>query len=107
MASRRASLSGPDWRDVTGNLIAFEAINNVKIVLRLETGDRNGYADLLVAAVAEGRTEVDGVLPVLASANVKCSDMKSMSLEAVVIRLLYQLDSNLADGEFAKTVDGA
>jgi hypothetical protein len=107
LASSRISSSSADWRDIVGNLVAFEAINNVRLRVRLETGDLNGYADLLVDVTAEERSPENGEAKVLASVQLKCSDMRSKNLEAVVIRALYALDARLAGGAFDVTINGA
>ena len=101
--SKGASL-GSDWRDVAAVLIAFEAINNCHLEIRLMAGDRKGLADLKMVLSATERTAVDGVAPLLGSVSATCWAMNLRNLEAAVIQLLYQLDSQLASGEFARVL---
>jgi hypothetical protein len=96
LASSRISSNAPDWQDVAANLIAFEAMNNVRLEMRVSTADDHGLADLLVTVAAHERTVEIGDQPSLGSVSVKCSGTRLKSLEACTIHALYLLDSKLA-----------
>jgi len=104
LAASRISSNSPDWEDVAVNLIAFEAMNNVRLEMRVSTADHHGLADLAVTVIAHDRTAEIGVVPPLASASVTCSGSRLKSLEAVAIHALYKLDSQLALNELDGTV---
>lgn len=99
LASKNTSSRTADWRDVTGNLVAFEAINGVFLEIRMMTADYHGRADLSVVVVAHDRKEPVGDLPPLASVRVTCSGIRLKSLEGALIHALYLLDSRLAERE--------
>jgi len=105
LALRHGSLSGGDWTDVAANLIAFEAINNVRLEIRMATGDHKGAADLLLTALAFPRVTEQPAVPPLGSASATCSGTNRKSLEGALIQLLYQLDAKLASGVFAEILD--
>lgn len=96
LAVSRATSNGADWRDVVGNLVAFEAINGVRLEIRMSTADYHGRADLSVEVLAHERDATIGDQPSLASASVKCSGMRLKTLEGALIHALYLLDSQLA-----------
>jgi len=96
LASSRATSAGADWRDVAGNLVAFEAINGVRLEIRVSTGDHHGRADLVVAVLAHERKAEIGDQPPLASVSVTCSGTRLRSLEGALIHALYQLDAQIA-----------
>jgi hypothetical protein len=99
LASKRPYSAGVDWKDVAGNLVAFEAINGVRLEIRISTGDYKGRADLLVTAIAHETKHEIGEAPPLASVSATCSGSRLRSLEALVIHILYTLDGRLADNE--------
>lgn len=99
MASSRSTSNGADWKDVAGNLIAFEAINNVRLEIRVASADYHGRADLAVAVMAHERNAVIGDQPSLASVNVTCSGTRLKSLEGALIHALYLLDAQLGSRE--------
>lgn len=104
MASSRGSSNGADWKDVVGNLVAFEAINFVRLEIRMSTADDHGRADLAVTVLAHAADVPIGDQAPLASVSVKCSATNLRTLEGALIHALYALDSQLAHGEFAETI---
>ena len=84
---------------MAGNIVAFEAMNDVKLEIRVSTADAHGKADLEVAVLAHSRKTPIGVAPSLASASVTCSGTRLKSLEGVLIHALYLLDAQLASLE--------
>jgi hypothetical protein len=99
LASSRDSSSGADWKDVAGNIVAFEAINDVQLEIRVGSTTHRGKADLQVAVIAHSREISIGEAPSLASASVTCSGTRLKSLEGVLIHALYLLDAQLASLE--------
>lgn len=85
--------------DVLANIVAFEAMNNVRIEIRMSAGDRHGRADMLITMTAHDRNAPIGDRPSLGSASMSYLGLRLASLEAALIRGLYQLDSMLADNE--------
>jgi len=106
LASNRDFSGGIGWKDVAGNLVAFEAINGCRLEIRISTTDYHGRADLQVAAIAHDRKAEIGDLPPLASANVTIMGTRLKSLEGALIHALYVLDSQLAEAELRKTAGG-
>lgn len=102
MAQSRGSSNTVDWRDVVGNMVAFEAVNHVRIEVRLTTADYRGRADLAAQVMAWSVELVDGVPSLLASVNATCSATRLKTLEGLVIHGLYLLDGKLAEREFAE-----
>lgn len=99
MASSRPLSAGVDWKDVAGNLVAFESMNGVRLEIRMSTADYHGRADLAVTVIAHNREVEIGEAPPLASVNATCSATRLKSLEALLIHALYTLDGRLAENE--------
>ena len=95
MGSRDRWSSGIDVPEVAMNIVAFEVMNNVRVELRLTTVDRNGLADIVIAALAHDRTMPIGEVAPLASVSVSCLGSRLRTMEAALIHALYQLDSTL------------
>lgn len=87
-------------------IVAFQAINQVKVVIRLEAGDWKGTADVGATATAYRLAPADGDLSPLASVRVNLLSTNLQTAEAAVIHLLYLLDAQLASGAFAETIKG-
>jgi hypothetical protein len=104
LASRQGYSASLEVMDVAANIVAFEAINKVRLELRLSVVDRRGQADVVVVALAHSRETEIGEVPPLASVNVSCLGTRLRTMEACLIHALYQLDSKLAAGEFASTL---
>jgi hypothetical protein len=79
--------------------VAFEAINGVRLELRISTADYHGRADLAVAALAHSRKVEIGDQPPLGSVSVTISGTRLQSLEGALIHALYLLDAQLAEHE--------
>jgi len=104
LASSRPSLHSVDVNDVIMVMLAFEAINRVKLEIRIGRVDDGEVSDLAIAVIANDASAPIGDLPPLASTSVTCSASNRKSLEAVLLAALYQLDFQLASGEFEKTL---
>jgi len=107
LAQSRPSSHGADWMDVVMTMVAFEAINNCRVVITLTAGDHKGLATLEVKLVALNRDSADGEAVTLASASATCSATNRRRLEDALLVCLYHLDARLAEGEFAKTLSGS
>lgn len=104
MGLKKSSPIGSDWRDVAALIVAFEAINQVRIGIRIAGRDRRGSADLYVTVVADAREPAYGEVKCLGSVSSSCYSMNLRNLEDVVMQLLYRLDAQLASGEFARVL---
>jgi len=106
LALSRGTSNGADWRDVVGNMVAFEAINGVRLEVRMTTGDHQGKADLKLSILAHRIGQEIGEAAPLASVSLTTSATHLRTMEAALIHGLYMLDGQLASGEFAKILDG-
>jgi len=95
LATKQNASNGPDWRDVAGNIVAFEAMSGVRVEIRLSTTDYRGRADIAITALAhQVGKEIGEALP-LASVSVRCSGTKLRTVDAALIHALYLLDGQL------------
>jgi len=86
--------------DLVGIVEAFEQSNSVRLELRGELTTWKGQRDILWTAAAYERTiERTGQLP-LVYANVRSMEKRLVTIEAVLLQLLYALDFKLAEREF-------
>ena len=85
-------------------LVAFEAINSVRLEIRLSVEDRKGAADVCATVVAHSRKVEIGEAPPLGSVSADLTTMNRKTLEDALIQLLYRLDGQLASGEFASVL---
>lgn len=102
MASSKDFSGGLGWKDVAGNLVAFEAINGCRLEVRISTADYHGRADLAVTAIAHSREAEIGDLPPLASASVTILGTRLKSLEGALIHALYVLDAKFAENAISE-----
>jgi len=101
LALKGGSSAGIGMTELIGIVEAFELQNSVRIELRATLTIWKGSRDLQWVASAFSRTvEGTGVLP-LAYASVRCGEQRLVTMEAVVLRLLYALDFQLAQRELA------
>lgn len=76
-------------------MVAFEAINAVRLEVRMSTTDHRGRADLRVTVLAHSMLDAIGVVPPLASVSVTCSGTHLRTMEGALIHALYLLDAKL------------
>lgn len=81
-------------------MLAFESINNVRVEVRIGRMDVGAASELGITVLAHDRKVEIGEAPPLASVSVKCSAMNLRTLDSAVLAALYQLDFQLAKGEF-------
>ena len=104
MALKNGSSVGLGCLEMVEVVEAFEQANSVRIELRAELTTFQGRRDMLWTASAFERSiESGGQLP-LAYANARCGEKRLVTVEAVVLQLLYALDFQLAQHEFASTI---
>ena len=89
-------------RDIQDALRAFEQSNSCEIVLSAMRMDYHGRIDLVWTATAWDTDPNDPAAKLLGSVKLGCMESSLVSMEALVIRLLYALDFKLAEGEFAR-----
>jgi len=107
LASKQGYSATLGWKDVAGNLVAFEAINGVRLEVRISTADYRGLADLTIVAIAHSRKAEIGDLPPLASVTLSILGSRLVSLEGALIHALYMLDGQLAERELSAEENGA
>ncbi len=86
--------------DVLDTLRAFEQSNSVEVTLLAERKDWHGKMDLVWTARAWSGDPAQVGVKLLASVSLGCLESSLVTMEALCIRLLYQLDFKLAEKEF-------
>lgn len=104
MATSRGTTNGPDWADVAGMLAAFEDQNKCRIDVTFSRWTTADQPDISVVAKAWEREADRRVAKPLAFTNVIWRAERLKTLEGLIFFLLYQLDFQLAENEFA-TID--
>lgn len=103
LASSRFSSNSPDLVDIAAVLDAFQETNRVRVTVEIQLADPGEKAILYLQATAWMREEESGgQLPlVLQSARRALGPRQTM--EAAIFQLLYALDFQFAEDEFART----
>jgi hypothetical protein len=102
LPSSRATSNGPDATDFAEALRAFQDQNRVRIVITVRAVAAGGTADFWLDGKALSEVSADGVRSLLAFASVKCLGSRHRTTDAALLALLYALDFQLAENEFAK-----
>jgi len=102
LATRHLSLQMSELADVTDLLVNFEVHNSIRLKMDVEVERGGKVPTLVITAKAIGLTAENGVLPLLASVSVKCSDMNLRHWNAALTHCLYALDFKLALDEWDK-----
>jgi len=101
----RKGLSGtadvPELRDMWK---AFEQQNSVEIQLDARLMDYHGKVDLVWTAVAWDTDPMHSGATILASVRFGCLEKRLVSMEAVLMQLLYALDFQLAERVFNRVI---
>lgn len=102
LASKDGSSKTNDAQELTDILVAFEQINKCKITLEAHVELHKGYLDMKWTATAVENSQSTAVPTSSASQSVTvwAGDYKTQM--AVVTRLLYAMDFQLALNEFEK-----
>ena len=107
MASSRGTSNGPDWLDLAELIAAFEEQNGVRVSLRMGLVTRGIASDLTVVGEVWDRNQESGEAKPLASQTVLCRRERFRTMEGLFTFLMYQLDFQLAELEWAKSRPGA
>ncbi len=100
LASNHSKLSGPDWQDLALAMEGFEMENNVRLTFVGAFCLTGGLSDLVWSLTAFPREVESGEVKTLASVSAKCRAQGFKTLGGLLFFLLYQLDFQLALGEF-------
>lgn len=103
MGLKRGYSAGADLVDVAAVLAAFEAINSVRLSIRLGLVKEEKRDTLYATLEAFEGVEESGEVKVLASARLRLGFPSPQTMEAAILQGLYKLDADLAAGEFART----
>lgn len=103
MASKRGTLSGQDGVDVAYVLAAFQEINGCKIELRGGVSILGKSTTLELELIANDARAQIGDLPPLGSVKLTIGYHNPLRMEAAILQALYQLDADMARGEFARS----
>lgn len=102
LASKRNFSTGLELPELIDLVKGFEVANSVRIRLRGEMTTFNGVRDIQWTAEAfEQTVEHSGALP-LVYVSVRCLEQRLVTMEAVLMQLLYALDFQLALRELPK-----
>lgn len=102
MASSRGTSNGPDVRDITATMIAFEAINKVRLQVLMGVTQDKHRTVLACEAVAWPVEPESGEVQPLASAKCLIGLSDRRTVDAVILQLMYKLDAELAEEEFRR-----
>lgn len=96
LASKHGYSTGLELPELIDLVMAFELANSVRIRLRAEMTTWNGVRDIQWTAEAFEQTlEHSAALP-LVYVSVRCMEQRLVTMEAVLMQLLYALDFQLA-----------
>lgn len=107
LGSSRGTSNGPDAVDVAAVLVAFEQMNQLRLIVTLRTCEGMETPDCWLEGKALSKVSVSGVRSLLAFASVRCGSTGLKTLDSAVLNLLYALDFQLAENELARTVKAA
>lgn len=103
MALKRGYSPGVDLVDIAAVLAAFEAINSVRLSIRLGLVKEETRDTLYATLEAFEGTHESGEVITLASVRLRLGFPSPQTMEAAILQGLYRLDADLASGEFART----
>lgn len=99
LALKNGSFAGIGMTELIDIVTAFERQNTVTIKLRAEVVVANGKKDLQWIAEAWSQTTIEQAPALLAYAKSLCLGKRLVTMEAVLLQLLYALDFRLAERE--------
>ena len=103
LALKHGSSSGVGMMELIDLIRAFERTNSVMVTLTGRSVEKNGKTDFQWEAKAwETKHSLSG-RQLLGCASVRCGEKRLLTMEAVVLQLLYALDFMLGEEEFART----
>jgi len=89
--------------DATTAVEAFQEHNNCLVVITIRMPRKPSAQKLWLEGKALSSLDTNGVRSLLAFASVLCSELNCLTMDAAILSLLYALDFQLAENEFAKT----
>lgn len=104
MGLRNGSSATIGIGDLDVLLAAFEEINEIHVKVEIERKLFKGRRELFCTAAAFERKDGSQVAKCLASESVRCLGFNALTMDSLIIRLLYTLDSQLAEGAFREAV---
>jgi len=102
LAASRETSNGPDVRDVTAIMLAFEHINSCRLDLRMGIAGDQKHLSMRFELTAWPRDPESGEVTPLASAKSLTGYKDRRSVEVVITQLMYALDAQMAEEEFEK-----
>lgn len=100
MATSRLTQNGPDVMDVVMVMVAFEAINNCRVSLRMGVVTDGQESVMSFQAEAWPRYPESGEVLPLASVKWQAGSTERRTMDALIMQLMYKLDAEMAAGEF-------
>lgn len=101
MASSRYSSNGPDEVDITTFMVAFEAINKLKLSVELSVQNKGPVAEMIVQVTAWTLSDPSVGPPPSVLLSVRAGVAPHQTLQAAILQLLYVLDGRLDEREAA------
>jgi hypothetical protein len=92
LASSRDTRNGPDWKDITQAVINYELFNRCQIDVTLSFSKDGKHGGCLIVADAHGQRGEPPDQKHLASASVRCTNDGYLTLEAYILKCLFDLD---------------
>lgn len=105
LASNRDTSNGPDVRDVTAIMLAFEHINSCRLELRMGIAKDAKHLSMRFELTAWPLTPESGEVSPLASAKSLTGYKDRRTVEVVITQLMYSLDAQMAEEEFARAAN--
>jgi hypothetical protein len=96
---KRGSSKNLDARELEAIVMGFEQQNSVKLKISAEVVSNSQKQDLVWTAVAIGLPQTDQAGISLAYSKYRCGERLLVTMEAVILQLLYALDFQLAENE--------
>lgn len=103
MASSRGTSNGPDVRDVAAVMLAFEHINSCRLELVVGLDHTAKELALAFHLTAWPLEPESGEVRPLASEKSIAGYKDRRTVEVVITQLMYALDAQMAEEEFAKS----
>ena len=102
MVAKVGTLNGPDSIDVVMVILAFEAMNNCRLAVRIGRVD-DGLESVLSIEGEAWPTAAEGMeASCLALVKTKWGSDGPRTMEAAILQLIYKLDFALAEVEWDK-----
>lgn len=105
LALKNGSSQSVGSADVLAVLVAFEEVNNCKLVVTIQSLNtlKLGILELEVRALSRSAVPAEPVL--LGCQKFRYGYRNASTLESAILQALYSIDAQLADHEFATAID--